>query len=60
MAAVGATPEAMDGSLANYWERWPAPRAIAFYRIGPYKLWGATYNIVRPLLPRLLAGEWQV
>jgi 8-oxo-dGTP pyrophosphatase MutT (NUDIX family) len=46
----------------EFWQlpRWPAPRAIAFYRIGPYKLWGATYSIVRPLLPRLLAGEWQV
>jgi 8-oxo-dGTP pyrophosphatase MutT (NUDIX family) len=46
----------------EHWQlpRWPAPRKIAFYRIGPYKLWGATYNIVHPLIPRLLAGEWQV
>jgi 8-oxo-dGTP pyrophosphatase MutT (NUDIX family) len=39
---------------------WPEPREIPFYRIGPYKLWGATYKIVEPLLPRLLAGEWEV
>ena len=39
---------------------WPQPREIPFYRIGPYKLWGATYKIVEPLLPRLLAGEWDV
>jgi 8-oxo-dGTP pyrophosphatase MutT (NUDIX family) len=39
---------------------WPGPREIAFYRIGPYKLWGATYKIVEPLLPRLAAGEWQI
>jgi hypothetical protein len=39
---------------------WPEPREIPFYRIGPYKLWGATYKIVEPLLPRLLAGEWDV
>ena len=25
---------------------WPAPREIPFYRIGDYKLWGATYKIV--------------
>ena len=25
---------------------WPEPREIPFYRIGPYKLWGATYKIV--------------
>ena len=39
---------------------WPKPRRIAFYRIGPHKLWGVTYRIVEPLLPRLVAGEWDV
>jgi 8-oxo-dGTP pyrophosphatase MutT (NUDIX family) len=39
---------------------WPEPREIPFYRIGGYKLWGATYKIVEPLIPRLLTGEWPV
>lgn len=39
---------------------WPEPRQIPFYHLGPYKLWGATYKIVEPLIPRLLAGEWHV
>jgi 8-oxo-dGTP pyrophosphatase MutT (NUDIX family) len=39
---------------------WTTPRPVAFYWIGPYKLWGATYRIVAPLLPRLLAGEWKI
>jgi hypothetical protein len=44
------------------WEldAWPEPRRVAFYRIGPHKLWGATYRIVEPLLPRLLGGEWEI
>lgn len=29
-----------------------------FYHLGSYRLWGATYRILHPLLPRLLAGEW--
>jgi 8-oxo-dGTP pyrophosphatase MutT (NUDIX family) len=33
---------------------------IPFYRVGRYQLWGVTYRIVHPLLPRLLAGEWAV
>jgi 8-oxo-dGTP pyrophosphatase MutT (NUDIX family) len=33
---------------------------IPFYRVGRYQLWGASYRIVHPLLPRLLAGEWAV
>jgi 8-oxo-dGTP pyrophosphatase MutT (NUDIX family) len=39
---------------------WPEPREIPFYWIGPHKLWGATYKIVEPLIPRLVAGEWPV
>ncbi len=39
---------------------WKVPRLIPFYRVGRYKLWGLTYRILRPLVPRLLAGEWQV
>jgi len=42
-------------------ERFPgrdAPVRIEYQRLGPHRLWGATWRIVRPLLPRLLAGEW--
>ncbi len=39
---------------------WKVPRLIPFYRVGRYKLWGLTYRILRPLVPRLLAGEWEV
>jgi 8-oxo-dGTP pyrophosphatase MutT (NUDIX family) len=39
---------------------WPGGRRVEFYYIGPHKLWGVTYRIVEPLLPRLLAGEWDV
>ena len=39
---------------------WAAPRMVPFYRVGEHKLWGATYRIVQPLLPRLLGGELSV
>lgn len=40
---------------------WPGPRLVPFYRVGAgYQLWGASYRIIRPLIPRLLAGEWEV
>ncbi|RYU74770.1 NUDIX hydrolase [Hymenobacter persicinus] len=37
---------------------WAAPARVSFWRVGPHHLWGASYRILRPLLPRLLAGEW--
>lgn len=52
-------PEA-QGETIEHFSTWPEPRRIPFYRVGPYRLWGVTYRILRPLLPRLLAGEWEV
>jgi 8-oxo-dGTP pyrophosphatase MutT (NUDIX family) len=51
-----------DAHAVERWRfsAWPELREIAFYRVGPYKLWGATYNIVKPLLHRLATGEWQI
>lgn len=39
---------------------WAEPRTFPHYRVGGDQLWGATYRIVHPLLPRLIAGEWAI
>jgi 8-oxo-dGTP pyrophosphatase MutT (NUDIX family) len=40
---------------------WPGPRRVPFYRVdSTVPLWGASYRILQPLLPRLLAGEWDI
>ena len=52
-----ARPEAHGESLERL-PRSDEPVRIAFYRIGPHRLWGASYRILHPLLPRLRAGEW--
>jgi 8-oxo-dGTP pyrophosphatase MutT (NUDIX family) len=54
-----ARPEAQGESLERI-PGWSEPVLIRYYRIGPHRLWGASYRIVEPLLPRLLAGEWTV
>lgn len=41
-------------------EGWPQPALVSFIRVGAYQLWGLSYRIVRNLLPRLTAGEWEV
>jgi len=50
----------LRGEAMERFPTWPAPMRIAFFRIGPHRLWGATYRIVETLVPRLLAGEWRV
>jgi 8-oxo-dGTP pyrophosphatase MutT (NUDIX family) len=54
-----ALPEAHGESVETF-PQYPDPLHISYYKVGSYKLWGATYRIVTPLLPRLLAGEWDV
>jgi len=54
-----ARPDA-HGEEMKHVPSWPQPRWTPFYRIGAYQLWGATYRILHPLIPRLLAGEWDV
>jgi 8-oxo-dGTP pyrophosphatase MutT (NUDIX family) len=42
-------------------EGWPQSQLISYYRIaGGHQLWGLSYLIVRGLIPRLLAGEWEI
>jgi len=52
-------PEAR-GEEVMHFETWPRPRPVPYIRIGEHRLWGATYLILEPLLPRLLAGEWPI
>ena len=48
---------AAHGEEEMHFPSWPVPRMVPFYRVGEHKLWGATYRIVQPLLPRLLGGD---
>lgn len=54
-----ARPESHQEEMFQL-EEWPEPRRISFYKVGPYKLWGASYRIFHSLLPRLLNGEFQI
>lgn len=48
------------GSAVEQFPGWPAPARIEFIRLGPHRLWGATYRILAPLVPRLVAGAWEI
>jgi 8-oxo-dGTP pyrophosphatase MutT (NUDIX family) len=52
------TQPGVRGEGMEHFPTWPGPKRIAYLRIGPHRLWGATYRIVESLVPRLLAGEW--
>ena len=39
---------------------WEKAQQVSFYQIGPHRLWGLSYRILHPIIPRLVAGEWDV
>lgn len=54
-----ARPESHQEEMFQL-DNWPEARLIPFYKVGPYKLWGASYRIFHSLLPRLLSGEFPI
>jgi 8-oxo-dGTP pyrophosphatase MutT (NUDIX family) len=56
--------EILDVSLAQLsetrMEDAPGEQQAPYYRVGEYRLWGVTFRLLSPLVPRLLSGEWAI
>lgn len=48
------------GRAVDRFPTWRKPEEVSFYQVGPHRLWGLSYRILHPLIPRLLAGEWSI
>jgi 8-oxo-dGTP pyrophosphatase MutT (NUDIX family) len=48
------------GQAIERFSTWQKSAEVAFYRVGSHRLWGLSYRILHPLIPRLIAGEWPV
>ncbi len=59
MTVEGFLDPSVHGEEMWSFPEWPEPRNVRFFRVGEHKLWGATYRILRPLLPRMVSGEWE-
>jgi hypothetical protein len=52
-------PGAQDKMIDRF-PTWTKAEQVSFYQIGTYRLWGLSYRILQPAIPRLVAGEWAV
>lgn len=52
-------PDAHDKMIERF-PTWQKAQQVPFYRIGEHRLWGLSYRILQPVIPRLVAGEWDV
>ena len=48
------------GTTVERFSTWQKSAEVSFYRVGSHRLWGLSYRILHPLIPRLIAGEWPV
>jgi 8-oxo-dGTP pyrophosphatase MutT (NUDIX family) len=52
-------PGAHDRMIDRF-PTWQKAEQVSFYRVGSHRLWGLSYRILHPIIPRLAAGEWNV
>ena len=52
-------PGAHDQMIDRF-PTWEKAEQVSYYRVGGHRLWGLSYRILHPLIPRLVAGEWDV
>jgi 8-oxo-dGTP pyrophosphatase MutT (NUDIX family) len=52
-------PGAHDRMIERF-PTWRKAERVSFYRVGSHRLWGLSYRILHPIIPRLVAGEWNV
>lgn len=51
---------AIEHQVMEQRDGWDAPRQIDYFAVEGLRLWGASYRILKPLLPRLAQGYWPV
>ena len=52
-------PGAHDKMIERF-PTWQKAEQVAYYRIGEHRLWGLSYRILQPIIPRLVGGDWNV
>jgi 8-oxo-dGTP pyrophosphatase MutT (NUDIX family) len=52
-------PGAHDKMIDRF-PTWTKAQQVSFYQVGAHRLWGLSYRILQPVIPRLVAGEWNV
>ena len=52
-------PHAHDKMIDRF-PTWQKAEQVSFYRVGSHRLYGLSYRILHPLIPRLVAGDWDI
>jgi 8-oxo-dGTP pyrophosphatase MutT (NUDIX family) len=39
---------------------WEKAEKVPYYQVGEHRLWGLSYRILHPIIPRLVGGDWNI
>jgi 8-oxo-dGTP pyrophosphatase MutT (NUDIX family) len=52
-------PDAHSKRIEDF-HTWQEPQQVSSYQVDSYRLWGLSYRILHPIIPRLMEGESDV
>ena len=52
-------PGAHDKMIDRF-PTWQKAEQVSYYKIGEHRVWGLSYRILHPIIPRLVGGDWNV
>jgi 8-oxo-dGTP pyrophosphatase MutT (NUDIX family) len=53
------SPGAHDKMIDRF-PTWQKAEQVSYYRVGEHRLWGLSYRILHPVIPRLVGGDWNL
>ena len=52
-------PDAHSKRIEDF-HTWQEPQQVSSYQVDSYRLWGLSYRILHPIIPRLMENEWDI
>src|SRR5262245_50278589 len=57
---IELTRRGAQDKMIDRFPTWEKAERVSYYQVGAHRLWGLSYRILQPVIPRLVAGEWNV
>ncbi len=49
-----------DDTMIERFPTWKNAQQVSYYQAGAHRVWGFSYRVLHSVIPRLVAGEWDV
>jgi 8-oxo-dGTP pyrophosphatase MutT (NUDIX family) len=57
---INLTRPGAHDKMIDRFPTWTRAEQVSYYQVGAHRLYGLSYRIFHPVIPRLIAGEWNI